>query len=100
MYKDKEKAKAASKARMRKMRQGVTKGVTSQGVTGQGVTPISYKGIVVPEFARILPLSTIKTVLAALHGRRYLGLFDDSEKRWKRAVSWYHWDKAGRPVPV
>ncbi len=43
MYKDREKAKLASKERMRKYRQGVTKGVTKEGVTGQGVTyPILY----------------------------------------------------------
>lgn len=43
-YKDKVKATEASKGRMRKHRQGVTKGVTKQGVTGEGVTIILSDG--------------------------------------------------------
>ena len=58
MYKDKEKAKQASKERMRRYRakgvtkeQGVTpKGVTSEGVTTQGVT---LKGITVERAAKL-----------------------------------------------
>ena len=105
MYKDKTKAREASKERMRKMREGVTsgtEGVTeSEGVTagvtrvrGQGVT----KPMMVPEFARVLPEATVDTVKAVLYNRRVLGLSDDSEGRWQRAVTWYDWDKRGRPV--
>jgi len=39
-YRDKEQARIASVERMRRKRQGVTSGVTSEGVTGQGVTSI------------------------------------------------------------
>lgn len=121
MYKDNEKARVASKERMRRMRQGVTKGVTSQeGVTRveeQGVTEedfviiggarFRYKGRVeesegttegVPEFARVLPRFTIDRVIAVLKSRSCLGLPDDSVRRWARAVSYHEWELAGRPV--
>lgn len=37
-YKSSDQAKQASRERMRKYREGVTKGVTLEGVTGEGVT--------------------------------------------------------------
>ena len=50
----------------------------------------------IPEFARRLPETTINGILAVLHNRAVLGLPDDSEARWERAVSHghmlrYHW---------
>lgn len=115
MYKDREKAKAASRERMRKMRQGVTetnvalpkpKGVTSntaKGVTKtEGVTRVKAqgvtKGVTVPEFARVLPQSTINRIKSILYNRALKGLSDDSEGRWERAVEYYDWLRAGRPV--
>ena len=106
------------------MRQGVTKGVTSeQGVTGvpvaEGVTGedfviiggarFRYGGRTeepavvgttedVPEFARVLPQFTIGRVLAVLMDRAQLGLPNDTEARWKAAVSYHEWELAGRPV--
>jgi len=46
----------------------------------------------IPEFARVLPERTIKTVLAVLHNRAALGLYDDSAGRWLWAVSYYEWE--------
>lgn len=46
----------------------------------------------------MLPQSTIDRVRAVLHNRALLGLHNDASDRWLRAVGYYEWDVAGRPV--
>lgn len=112
MYKDKEKERDNRRDNMRSYRQrksypqDVTSGSTRSdepkpevsSTSSGGTKAITYKGLTVPGFARGLPELTIKNVLDVLYHRARLGLFDDSEKRWQRAVTWYDWDKRGRPV--
>ena len=76
------------------------KGLASEDVVLQPprVTSTKRDNTVTPEFARVLPALTIGRVQAVLQERARLGLFDDSEERWERAVTWYDWDKRGRPV--
>lgn len=63
----------------------------------EGVPPAkSVTGV--PEMAKVLPWWTINSIKAALHNRALKGLHDDSADRWQRAVSYYEWDVAGRPV--
>ena len=103
MYKDRDKAKATDRERQRRYRasKGVTEDVTEpQGVTRvetKGVTEAprtrrdkEVKGVTIPEFARVLPQSTINKVQAILRRRAELGLPDDSQGRWSRAVSYLH----------
>lgn len=52
----------------------------------------------VPAEARVLPQFTIDRVKAVLVNRALKGLHDDSSDRWERAVGYYHWELAGRPV--
>lgn len=63
----------------------------------EDVTPAkSVTGV--PEMAKVLPPWTINSIKAALHNRALKGLHDDSADRWQRAVSYYEWLLAGRPV--
>ena len=46
----------------------------------------------VPERAKVLPPEVIKGILAVLHSRAETKkLFDDSEARWDRAITYHNW---------
>lgn len=87
MRKNKEERQEYHREYMRKKRQGLTKGLTNV----QGLTDV-------PEFVHVLPQERISTIQAVLLGRAKRGLPDDSHDRWERAVSYYQWELAGRPV--
>ena len=94
MYKDKEKAKASSRERMRKMRaKGVTSGVTKP----QGVTRTGCNMGVTPEYAQHLPSDIQSRIHTTLRGRARLGLPDDSADRCHRAVAYDRWISDGKP---
>ena len=62
-YKNKEQERAASKERMQRMRQGVTKGVTKT----EGVTALGAKGVTYPDIIDKLTDKTWRKKLEALH---------------------------------
>jgi len=101
---DKNLTTKASKEKLVLTSKGMTEGATRiQGVTeggrqDQAVARVEAQRRDIPEFARVLPALTMGRVQAVLQERARLGLFDDSAKRWERAVTWYDWDKRGRPV--
>jgi len=94
MYKDREKQKQANReANKRYRKKGITQGITEgQGITG-GITDI-------PDFARVLPQDRINRIQAILRERARVGLFDDSQERWERAVGYLKWEQSGRPMSI
>ena len=62
-YKDKENERVASKERMRRMRQGVTKGVTKT----EGVTALGAKGVTYPDILNKLTDKTWRKKLSMLN---------------------------------
>ena len=54
-----------------------------------------------PERAKVLPPEVIKGILAILHSRAETKkLFDDSEARWDRAITYHNWRLAYKPVKL
>jgi len=90
MYKDKVKQKEANRESARRYRQkGMTQGMTEK----EGMTDI-------PDFARVLPQDRINRIQAVLRERARVGLFDDSQGRWERAVSYLKWEQSGEPMSI
>ena len=55
----------------------------------------------VPERAKVLPPDVIKGILAVLHSRAETKkLFDDSEARWDRAITYHNWRLSYKPVKL
>ena len=61
----------------------------------------------VPERAKVLPPEVIKGILACLRGRADVAnrgekhaLFDDSEARWDRAITYHNWKLTYKPVKL
>ena len=55
----------------------------------------------VPERAKVLPPEVIKGILAVLHSRaKTKKLFDDSEARWDRAITYHNWRLSYKPVKL
>jgi len=101
---DKNLTTKASKEKLVLASKGMTEGMTgSEGMTEEfDATKTIYPsdmtqaprvtGYDIPEFARVLPERTINTILAVLHNRAALGLYDDSVGRWLWAASYYEWE--------
>jgi len=91
MYKDKTKQKEANREANRRYRErkGITQGITpSEGITD------------IPDFARVLPQDRIDRIQAILRERARVELFDDSQERWERAVSYLKWEQSGEPMSI
>ena len=88
MYKDKEKQKEANREANRRYRKkGITQGITEE----EGITP---------DFAKVLPQDRIDRIHIILRERARVGLFDDSQERWERAVSYLQWEQSGKPMSI
>ena len=95
-YKSKDKAKEATRARVRRYRDknvtpsdDVTPSLMGDDVTpAKNVTP-DVTPYTVPKLAKeILSQEIIGKVLTVLYDRRALGLEDDSVARWDRAITY------------
>ena len=86
-----------------KKRRSVNKNVNKSGenvnISGKSVNKSEGVNKDIPEFARVLPQERIDKILTILRERKRAGLFDDSQCRWARAVSYLEWERTGVDTP-